>query len=132
MCRIGRARAVAIGRRRKGRGTRCDHRELGAARLFARMQDLDRSSVEDKLMLGASDSMPTDREGNVYIAQYGAARMLVATPAGKLLRILSVPPEYLYATNCAFSPDEWTIYITASRDQDNAPYPGAVTQVENR
>jgi hypothetical protein len=37
-----------------------------------------------------------------------------------------------YVTNCAFSPDEQTIYITATQDQDNSPFPGAVFELDNK
>ena len=93
------------------------------------MQDLAPSPIEDNILLGGPDSMRVDSKGNVYIAQYGASRILVADRMGKLIRILAVPMPYV--TNCAFSPDEQTIYITATQDQDNAPFPGAVYELDN-
>jgi gluconolactonase len=103
---------------------------LGARYIFARMQDLAPSPIEDNILLGGPDSMRVDSKGNVYIAQYGASRILVADRIGKLIRILAVPMPYV--TNCAFSPDEQTIYITATQDQDNSPFPGAVFELDNK
>jgi sugar lactone lactonase YvrE len=75
------------------------------------------------------DGLKTDSKGNIYICQFGAARILVTRPDGTWLRTIPVPLKGV--TNVAFGPGEKTVYVTAVKDAAE-PYLGAVYEIPNR
>ena len=78
---------------------------------------------------GYPDGLRLGPDGNLYIGQYSAGRILVLGPDRKLIRKLEVPSKA--APNLAFSADGKTIYVTAVDDKDNAPYKGKVYAIAN-
>lgn len=102
---------------------------LGNRKVFRRLQDLAPLPAEADAYTGP-DGLEVDDEGNVYICQYGAGRVLVTDREGKPLRQIDVPADFV--TNLAFGPDQKTVYITAAQDAWTAPYPGEVYEVDNR
>jgi sugar lactone lactonase YvrE len=76
------------------------------------------------------DGLKTDLQGNVYICQFGASRILVTGSDGKWLRTIAVPLKYV--TNLAFGPREATLFVTAVQDPWQQPYLGAVYAIPNR
>jgi gluconolactonase len=91
---------------------------LADRRLFVRLAALDEpaDAYPDGIKLGP--------DGNLYIGQYSAGRIIVVATDGKLVRKLEVPSPA--APNLAFSPDGKIVYVMAVDDKDNAPYRGKV------
>ena len=75
------------------------------------------------------DGLAVDREGNVYIAEYGAGHLLIVGPNGKLRA--TIPVGEPYVTAMALSPDETEIYVTAPRSFFDAKAPGKVYRLPN-
>ncbi len=96
---------------------------LADRRLFVRLSELGEpaDALPDGIKLGP--------DGNLYIGQYSAGRIIVVTTDGKLVRKLEVPSPA--APNLTFSPDGKTVYVTAVDDQQNAPYKGKVYAIAN-
>lgn len=101
-----------------------DDGSLSDRKLFLRLYDLEEpaSAYPDGIKLGP--------DGNLYIGEYSAGRILVVDPATKkLVRKIDVPSAA--APNLAFSADGKTIYVTAVDDKSGAPYPGKVYAITN-
>ncbi len=94
---------------------------LSDRRLFIRLTQLEQpvDAYPDGIKLGP--------DGNLYVGQYSAGRILVVDTAGKLLRTIDVPSPA--APNMTFSADGKTMFVTAVDDKDNAPYRGTVYAV---
>lgn len=115
-----------------GRVLRFDVRGNGTLvnrRVFQRLRDI-APEPEDADAYTGPDGLKVDSQGNVYICQYGAGRVLVTDPAGVLLRSIDVSGKYV--TNVNFGPTEDVVYVTAATDAWNAPYPGELYEVANR
>ena len=97
---------------------------LAERQLFVRLTALGEpvDAYPDGIKLGA--------DGNLYIGQYSAGRIVVVTTDGKLVRKLEVPSPA--APNLAFSPDGTTIYVMAVDDQQSPPYKGKVYAIANQ
>lgn len=80
--------------------------------------------------LDGPDGLKVADNGNVYITQNGAGRVLVTDPDAGLLRKVEVPADHV--TNVAFGPTPRTLYITSAMDASNEPYPGEVYRAELR
>jgi sugar lactone lactonase YvrE len=106
-----------------------DDGTLGDRHLFARLGDLAADPQGVDIYMGP-DGLKTDSAGNLYIAQFEGGRVLVANPAGELIRSLTVPAPYV--TNLTFGESEDVVFVTAASDAWNEPYPGQVYQLENR
>jgi len=101
-----------------------DDGTLSDRKLFLRLYELGEppSAYPDGVKLGP--------DGNLYIGEYSAGRILIVDPATKkLLRTVDVPSAA--APNLAFSEDGKTMYVTAVDDKSGAPYPGKVYAVSN-
>ena len=101
-----------------------DDGTLSDRKLFLRLYELGEppSAYPDGVKLGP--------DGNLYIGEYSAGRILIVDPASKkLLRTVTVPSAA--APNLAFSEDGKTMYVTAVDDKSGAPYPGKVYAVTN-
>jgi gluconolactonase len=76
------------------------------------------------------DGVKLGPDGNLYIGEYSAGRILVVDPATKkLVKKIDVPSAA--APNLAFSADGKTIYVTAVDDKSGPPYPGKVYAITN-
>ena len=69
-------------------------------------------------------------DGNLYIGQYSAGRILVVDTEGKLLRKIEVPSPA--APNLTFSDDGNVVYVMAVDDTTNASYRGTVYAAPNK
>jgi sugar lactone lactonase YvrE len=95
---------------------------LSDRRLYLRLYELGEpaDAYPDGIKLGP--------DGNLYIGEYSAGRILVVSPDKKLVRTIDVPSAA--APNLAFSEDGKTIYVMAVDDKSAAPYPGKVYAIE--
>jgi sugar lactone lactonase YvrE len=96
---------------------------LSDRRLFVRLSALDEP-------VGAyPDGIKIGPDGNLYIGQYSAGRILVVDDKATLRRKIDVPSPA--APNLTFSDDGKMIYVMAVDDTANAPYRGTVYSVPN-
>ncbi|GGE95797.1 SMP-30/gluconolactonase/LRE family protein [Stappia taiwanensis] len=78
-------------------------------------------------MPGAPDGAAVDRAGNLFVAQWGAAKIAVFSPDGQLLRSLDVPAQHVSCP--AFGgPDYTTLYVTSARAELSAQQIAATPQ----
>lgn len=98
---------------------------LGAASVFL---DLDKSfpPAEHYYELAGPDGMERDPQGNIYIAEYGAGRLLIVSGEAKPLKVIPVPVPFL--TNVGRAPDG-TLYLTGAFNNSRQPYPGQVLRL---
>ena len=96
---------------------------LADRRLFVRLSALGEpaDAYPDGIKLGP--------DGNLYIGQYSAGRILVVNTDGTLVRKLDVPSPA--APNLAISPDGRTVYVAAVDDKAKPPYRGKVYAIAN-
>jgi sugar lactone lactonase YvrE len=97
--------------------------------VWKRLSDIQPDPTDAPWSLGP-DGLKSDSRGNVYICQFGAARILVTGPDGKWLRTVTLPLKYV--TNVALGPNEESLFVTAVQDGENPPYLGAVYELPNR
>jgi sugar lactone lactonase YvrE len=64
------------------------------------------------------DGIEVDRDGNVYVAQWGGGKIKISA-VGELLKVIEVLGS-TGTTNIAFSEEEKTMYITAVTDSTAA------------
>jgi len=74
--------------------------------------------------LSGPDGLVFDGTGNLFIAEYGAGRVLVIGPDKRLKKIIAVPNRFV--TSVEFGPGKRNLYITAPGDITRWPYKGAV------
>ena len=74
--------------------------------------------------LAGPDGLAFDGTGNLFIAEYGAGRVLVIGPDKRIKKLIAVPNRYV--TSVEFGTDKRTLYITAPADIETHPYKGAV------
>jgi gluconolactonase len=101
---------------------------LSGRRVFARLDDYDGVDPGRGWEVGP-DGLAADREGNLYIAEYGAGHVLIVGPDARLKATIDVPQRYV--TAAALSPDERRILITAPISLMNPTAPGGVYLVAN-
>lgn len=106
-----------------------DDGSLEDRQVFANTQDL-APTPSGAGPLDGPDGLKVADDGNVYIAQNGAGRVLVTNPDAELIRKVQVSADHV--TNVAFGPTPQTLYITSAIDANNAPYPGEVYQAKLR
>ena len=70
------------------------------------------------------DGLKADGDGNTFVCVYGAATILLTDVSGNLSGKIGVPEPYVTNINFGETPD--TVFITASTDAFNPPYPGKV------
>lgn len=100
---------------------------LSGRRVFVGLDDIE--AVEPGRPWEAGpDGLAVDRAGHLYIAEYGAGRLLIVDATGKLAATIPVPERFV--TAMALSADERTLFITAPGTR-GPPYKGAVYAVPN-
>lgn len=102
---------------------------LGERRVLARMADIVPTPSDADAYYGP-DGIKIGGDGRLYIAANGAGAVLVTDAEGKLLARHDVPARFV--TNVGFGADEGTLFVTAAIDAWNAPYPGAVYEIDLR
>jgi gluconolactonase len=100
---------------------------LHGRRIFVALDDLVGAEAERSWEVGP-DGLAVDRQGNLFVAEYGAGRFLVIDPGGALLDAVTVPEPYITAV--ALSPDEERIFVTAPISR-MIPFNGTVASVAN-
>ncbi len=101
---------------------------LSNKRVFTRLDDYDGVDPTRGWEVGP-DGLTTDREGNLYIAEYGAGHVLIVGPDTRLEATIDLPEQYVTAP--ALSPDERHIFITAPASLYDPKEPGGVYLVAN-
>jgi sugar lactone lactonase YvrE len=74
--------------------------------------------------LAGPDGLLVDAAGNLYVAEYGAGRVLLLSPTGSLQRVIPVPMQYV--TNFAYWRERNQIVVTGALQNDVMPMPGRV------
>jgi len=101
---------------------------LSGKRVFVRLDDLEDRDPAWGWEVGP-DGLAVDREGNLYIAEYGAGHLLIVGPDALLKATIDVPEAYVTAP--ALSPDETRLYITAPASLYDPTEAGGVYEVAN-
>ncbi len=100
---------------------------LFGRKIFVALDDLIGAQAQRSWEIGP-DGIAVDRQGNLFVAEYGAGRFLVIDPGGALLETVTVPEPYI--TGVAISPDEERMFITAPVSR-MIPFNGTVTVMVN-
>jgi gluconolactonase len=100
---------------------------LSNARVHLDLDDLVAQEAGRSWEVGP-DGLAVDRAGNLYLAEYGAGRVLIVSPDGDLLATLPIAEPYV--TSPALSPDEATIFVTAPAARDPMKF-GKVYAIAN-
>jgi sugar lactone lactonase YvrE len=74
--------------------------------------------------LAGPDGLHLAKDGNLYIAEYGAGRVLEVSSEGVLRRVLPVPTQFV--TNFAYWPERDQIVVTGTFSTDDRSMPGRV------
>jgi gluconolactonase len=99
---------------------------LGARSVWARLDDIAPPTPGADAYNGP-DGLKLGPDGNIYVAQNGAGRVLIVDGQRHLVRAVSVPASFV--TNIGFGP-AGECYVTATFDEWHAPYPGALYRIE--
>ncbi|MCB1496709.1 MAG: SMP-30/gluconolactonase/LRE family protein [Bauldia sp.] len=83
---------------------------LSGRRIFLHLDDIVGADPDRGWEVGP-DGLAVDREGNLFIAEYGGGRILVVDRAGSLRATIRVPEAYV--TSMVLVPDESRLFITA-------------------
>ncbi len=75
------------------------------------------------------DGLEMDAEGNLYVSEYGAGRVLVVDGKGKLLKTIEWSQKFL--TNIALDSGHNAIFLTGASDNRRYPFPGKVERIPN-
>jgi sugar lactone lactonase YvrE len=75
------------------------------------------------------DGLAVDSRGNLFIAEYGAGRVLVVDGKGALVATIPIPERYVTAP--AFGPDEARVFVTAPSNNTTPPFVGKVYSIAN-
>jgi sugar lactone lactonase YvrE len=101
---------------------------ITAKRVFVRLDDLMPADPRRGWEVGP-DGLATDQAGNLYVAEYGAGRLLIVGKDGRLRA--TIPVDERYITAPALSPDERHILITAPASSVDPRQPGKIYFVPN-
>jgi gluconolactonase len=75
------------------------------------------------------DGLLTDHNDNLYIAEYGAGRLLIVDKAGRLIKTLYFPEKFVTAAR--FGMTEERMFVTAPSNNTVPPFVGKVYEVAN-
>jgi sugar lactone lactonase YvrE len=96
--------------------------EVGAPSVFFDLSALPPASVE--YPLAGPDGILLDDKGRLYVAEYGASRVMLLSTEGKLLRVIPVPMQFV--TNFAALPTGQIVVVGAFQNEQ-PPMQGLVT-----
>ena len=95
--------------------------EVGAPSVFFDLISLPPAKLS--YPLAGPDGILLDSKGRLYVAEYGAGRVMVLSTEGKLQRVIPVPMQFV--TNFAALPTG-QIVVVGAFDNDQPPMPGLV------
>jgi len=96
--------------------------EVGAPSVFFDLASLPPAAVA--YPLAGPDGILLDDQGRLYVAEYGAGRVMLISSEGKLQRLIPVPMQFV--TNFAALP-AGRIVVVGAFQNDQPPMPGLVT-----
>jgi len=96
--------------------------EVGAPSVFFDLASLPPAAVA--YPLAGPDGILLDDRGRLYVAEYGAGRVMLISSEGKLQRLIPVPMQFV--TNFAALP-AGRIVVVGAFQNDQPPMPGLVT-----
>jgi sugar lactone lactonase YvrE len=96
--------------------------EVGAPSVFFDLVSLPPAS--HAYPLAGPDGILLDGQGRLYVAEYGAGRVMLLSTEGKLQRVIPVPMQFV--TNFAALPTGQIVVVGAYQN-DQPPMPGLVT-----
>ena len=79
--------------------------------------------------LAGPDGLEVDAAGNLYVCEYGAARVVIINDKRELAAIVSYSQRYL--TNIALDEDAAWMTLTGASDNRKPPFPGRVERMRN-
>ena len=100
---------------------------LGLRRVFVELDRVAPAGPHDWEV--GPDGLAVDRRGNLFIAEYGAGRVLVVDGKGALVATIPIPERYVTAP--AFGPDEARVFVTAPANNTTPPFVGKVYSIAN-
>ncbi len=100
---------------------------LGSRRVHFSLDDLVGTDPLRRWDVGP-DGLAVDDHGNIYVAEYGAGRLLVVSPEKQLVTTVEVDEQYITAP--ALSSDGATLFVTAPSARDPRQ-PGRVYAISN-
>jgi sugar lactone lactonase YvrE len=101
---------------------------LSGRRVYAALDDLVGPDEARGWEVGP-DGLAVDGAGNLYVAEYGAGRLLIVGPDRRLLATVAVPEPYVTAP--ALSADDSRLFVTAPVSLHAPEAPGKVYSVAN-
>ena len=101
---------------------------LSNRRVFVALDDLE-PAVPNRGWEVGPDGLAIDREGNLYIAEYGAGHILVVSRAGQL--VATMPVGEPYVTAATFGARQDRIFVTAPASLYDPQEPGKVYSLKN-
>jgi sugar lactone lactonase YvrE len=96
--------------------------EVGAPSVFFDLASLPPAAMA--YPLAGPDGILLDDRGRLYVAEYGAGRVMLLSTEGKLQRVIPVPMQFV--TNFAALPTGQIVVVGAFQN-DQPPMPGLVT-----
>ena len=100
--------------------------EVGPPSVFFDLVSLPPAAVA--YPLAGPDGILLDEKGRLYVAEYGAGRVLLLSTEGRLQRVIQVPMQFV--TNFAALPTG-QIVVVGAFENDQPPMPGLVTTLRH-
>jgi gluconolactonase len=101
---------------------------LGKPKVFASLETLLWGAPVAGPLAGP-DGIAFDAKGNLFVAEYGAGRILVIGPKRHLAKVIPVPGRFV--TNVTFAADGRTLYVTAPESNTKWPLKGKVLRIRH-
>lgn len=101
---------------------------LGGSRVYVDLDDIAPPSGSAYRQAGP-DGLEVDAAGNLYICEYGAARVLVISEKRELSAIVPFSQQFL--TNIALDENAAWMTLTGASDNRRLPLPGRVERIRN-
>jgi len=101
---------------------------LGERSVFLKLDDIVSRPDAGEWWVGP-DGLLTDQNDNLYIAEYGAGRLIIVDKNGRLLKTIHVPEKFITAAR--FGATEERMFITAPSNNTVPPFVGKVYSVAN-